>query len=102
MCTPVCVPVHCVCLLKSSYGVTAVLQLCPGCEKPSMIGKIYSNVLCSESGTDPNLPPSFFATKRGCGKCINFSRYDKTAEILCWERRWDSVLQVYVGPLLSL
>lgn len=58
--TPLCVLMRRVRLLKPSNGVTAVLQLCPGCEKPSMIGKIYSSVLCSGSGADLNLPLSFF------------------------------------------
>lgn len=63
-----CVLVRRVCLLKSSNGVTAVLQLCPSCEKPSMIGKIYGSVLCSGSGADLNLPLSFFFHKEGLWK----------------------------------
>lgn len=60
VCAPVYVPMHSVCLLKPGSGVTAVLQLCHGCEKPSMTGEICSYELCNGSGTKPKLPPLFF------------------------------------------
>lgn len=60
VCTPVCVPVHCVCLLKPGDGGTAVLQLCSSCEKLSVIGKTYS----SGSGMKPNMHPLFFHEER--------------------------------------
>lgn len=60
VCTPAYVPMHSVCLLKPGSGVTAVLQLCHGCEKPSMTGEICSYELCNGSGTKPKLPPLFF------------------------------------------
>lgn len=79
VCTPAYVPMHSVCLLKSGSGVTAVLQLCHGCEKPSMTGEICSNELCNGSGTKPNLPP-LFSPKRGCGKYVGFGGCERTAE----------------------
>lgn len=80
-----------------------MLQLCPGCEKPSMVGKnLQQRYFAVDQALTPTYPPLFFSTKRGCGKRINFSGYDRTAEIPCWQRRCDSVLQVDAGPLLSL